>query len=217
LAISSALTNFVPQLRAAASPDRSSIFERIGANMPRQQESSMTPRELKEYSALRATIRQRGNARPWLAVAGLAAWSAEALAIAVLAPPPAVALVPLLILAASFEAVFALHVGVERIGRYVQVFHEAAGEPAAWEGAAMAFGRPPRGTATDPLFAAYFGLAALLNFVPVMLAVPVPVEALVIGGAHLLFVARIAAARRAAAGQRAADLARFQTMKDTPA
>jgi hypothetical protein len=173
----------------------------------------MTPREMKEYTALRATIRQRGNARPWLAVAGLAAWSAEALAIAVLGPPPAVALVPLLVLAATFEAVFALHIGVERIGRYVQVFHEAAGEPAAWEAAAMSFGRPPSGTSTDPLFAVYFGLAALLNFAPVMLAVPVPVEALVIGGAHLLFLARLVVARRAAAGQRAADLARFREMR----
>jgi hypothetical protein len=177
----------------------------------------MTPRELKEYSALRATIRQRGTARPWLVVAGLFAWSAEALAIAVLGPPPAITLIPLIVLAATFEAAFALHVGVERIGRYVQVFHEAAGEPAAWEAVAMTFGRPLSGTATDPLFAVYFGLAALLNFAPVLPAVPVPAELVVIGGAHLLFLGRIILARRAANAQRAADLARFQDMKRTRA
>jgi hypothetical protein len=175
----------------------------------------MTPRELEEYSALRATIRQRGTARVWILVAGLSAWSGEAVALAVLGPPPAVSLIPLLVLAVTFEAAFALHIGVERIGRYIQMFHEGAGEAAAWEAAAMAFGRPLSGTATDPLFTVYFALAAVLNFAPVLLAVPVPAEALVIGGAHLAFVARLVMGRRAAAAQRVADLARFQEMKRT--
>jgi hypothetical protein len=177
----------------------------------------MTPRELEEYSALRATIRQRGTARVWILVAGLTAWSAEAIALAVLGPPPAVSLIPLLVLAVTFEAAFALHIGVERIGRYIQVFHETAGESATWEGVAMRFGRPPHGTATDPLCAAQFALAAVLNFAPVLLAAPVPVEGLVIGGAHLAFLARLVMGRRAAAAQRVADLARFQEMKNTPA
>ena len=51
-------------------------------------------------------------------------------------------LVPLLILVAGFEAIFALHVNVERIGRYLQVFHE---DDDGWEQVAMQFGRFPGG------------------------------------------------------------------------
>ena len=35
----------------------------------------MTDRDLEEYKALRATIRQRGTARIWVFGAGLAAWA----------------------------------------------------------------------------------------------------------------------------------------------
>ena len=49
----------------------------------------------------------------------------------------------LLLLVATFEAVRTLHLGVERIGRYLQVFHEpeppAPGD-ARWEHVAMALG-----------------------------------------------------------------------------
>jgi hypothetical protein len=185
---------------------------RIGAKSAGEQETAMTLREQEEYSALRATIRQRGTARVSIITAGLAVWSAEAIATAVLGAPPAVSLIPLFLLAATFESAFALHVGVERIGRYIQVFHETDAAP-AWEAAAMAFGRPPRGTATDPLAAALFAIAAVLNFGPVLFVIPVPIELIVIGGAHALFLARLAAARAGAARQRAADLARFREMR----
>jgi len=36
----------------------------------------MTPRELEEYRTLRNTIRQRGTARVWMFLAGLAIWAA---------------------------------------------------------------------------------------------------------------------------------------------
>ncbi len=173
----------------------------------------MTPRELEEYRALRDTIRERGTARVWIFVAGIAAWAALALTTAVSAAPSAT-LVPLLLLAAAFEAIFTLHMGVERIGRYVQVFHEAAEERAAWERTAMSFGPLPAGSGTDPLFLACFAIAATLNFAPVLVASPVAVEVIVIGTAHLLFLVRLAVARRAAAGGRAGDLVRFQQMKD---
>jgi hypothetical protein len=175
----------------------------------------MTPREREEYSALRATIGQRGTVRVWIVVAGLAVWSAEAMAAVLLGAPPAMALIPLLFLAATFEAVFALHVGVERIGRYLQVFHESPDDRAAWEATAMRFGQAPRATATDPLFIVCFALATILNFMPVMLAAPLPVEIGVVGAAHLLLLARLFIARGGAARQRAADLARFQEMKHT--
>ena len=70
----------------------------------------MTPRELTEYRTLRDTIRQRGTTRLWVFLAGLAAWAALTLATAALAALPVATLLPLLILAAAFEAVFSLHV-----------------------------------------------------------------------------------------------------------
>src|SRR5262245_27009434 len=97
----------------------------------------MTPREQEEYSALRATIRERGTARVWLLTIGVITWAALALVTVALALPPVAALLPLLVLVATFEGVFALHVGVERIGRYLLVFH---GDE--WERTAGTFGRP---------------------------------------------------------------------------
>ena len=105
----------------------------------------MTTRELEEYKALRATIRERGTARVWVFLAGLAIWAALIIATTVLTALPAAGILTLFFLASTFEAVFALHVGVERIGRYLQVFHEAAGESASWEAAVMGFG-PARGS-----------------------------------------------------------------------
>jgi hypothetical protein len=170
----------------------------------------MTPRELDEYRALRDTIRERGTARVWIFQAGLAAWGALVIATAALAALPVATLLPLLLLAATFEAVFSLHVGVERVGRYIQVFFE---EESGWEHAAMAFGRPVRGTRVDPLFATIFLIATILNFVPVLIAEPVATEVVVIGAAHLFLIARILLARRAAGRQRATDLERFQKLK----
>src|SRR5207244_2767311 len=104
-----------------------------------------------------------------------------------LAALPVATLLPLLVLASVFEAVFALHVGVERIGRYIQVFFEEGGN--GWEHAAMSFGRSRPGTGLDPLFTFSFGSAAILNFVPVMLADPVQIELVVVGAIHVLFIA----------------------------
>lgn len=169
----------------------------------------MSPRERDEYRALRNTIRSRGTARTWVFLAGLTAWAGLAIGTAELVPIPLATLLPLLVLAGAFEAVFALHVGVERIGRYLQVFYADA-----WERTAMAFGAPLAGTGADPLFALFFGLAAVFNFAPLVLANPTASELVVIGGVHVLFLARIVQARRAASRQRAADLARFQQLYD---
>jgi hypothetical protein len=110
----------------------------------------MTGREQDEYSALRATIRERGTVRVGLFVAGMAAWAALTIATAALASTPLATLLPLLVLASVFEAIFALHVGVERIGRYIQVFYEEEGGALrGWEHAAMAFGRPAGAVAID--------------------------------------------------------------------
>ena len=176
----------------------------------------MTPREVEEYTSLRATIRERGTARVCLFCGGLVAWAAATIATAALAALPVATLLPLLILAAGFEAVFNLHTGVERIGRYLQVFYcdeDPSHTGRDWERTVMAYGRAfPRG-GSDPLFTIYFVLATILNFVPVLLAEPVRLEVTVVGLAHLGFIARVFVARHASAGQRARDLERFQKIK----
>jgi hypothetical protein len=163
-----------------------------------------------EYQALRRTISQRGTAKVWIFVAGIIGWAALTMATAALASLPVATFLPLLVLAVTFEALFSLHVGVERIGRYLQVFHEDA---TGWEHTAMAFGRPLKGTGTDPLFVAHFLVATILNIVPALLAEPVPLELTVVGTGHVLFVVRLALAWRSAGRQRAADLKRFEEMK----
>lgn len=169
----------------------------------------MTPRDREEYRALRDTIRERGTARVWIFVVGLAAWAGLVIATAALAALPVATLLPLLVLAGVFEAVFALHVGVERIGRYLQVFFE---DTTGWEHVTMDYGRTFGGGA-DPLFAVLFIGAAALNYIPVLIAEPVPIEIAVIGAVHLLFLARVVVARREAGRQRVMDLERFQKLK----
>ena len=164
----------------------------------------MTAREREEYSALRATIAQRGTARVAIFVAGTIAWAGLALVNAAFGAVAAGTLVPLAALFAVFEGIFALHVGVERIGRYLDVRY---GDD--WERAAMAFGRPKGAPAVDALFSMVFVAAVLLNPLPAALAKPSVAELAVIAGAHALFLVRIALARRAAAAQRPIDLARF--------
>jgi hypothetical protein len=170
----------------------------------------MATHQQEEYRALRLTISQRGTAKVWVLVVGIIGWAALTMATAALASLPVATFLPLLVLAVTFEAIFSLHVGVERIGRYIQVFHE---EPTGWEHTAMAFGRPLKGTGTDPLFVAHFLIAAMLNIVPALLAEPVRLELIVVGSAHMLFALRVVLARHSASRQRAADLKRFEDMK----
>ena len=173
----------------------------------------MTSRELEEYRALRDTIRERGTARVWVFLAGMVAWGALTIATAALAALPVATFLPLLVLAAAFEGVFGLHVGVERIGRYIQVFLEDPGGNPGWEHMAMAFGPPLTGARADPLFTVHFLIATVLNVVPALLAQPVPIEVAVVLGAHVLVIARIVLARRIASRQRAADLRRFEQLR----
>jgi hypothetical protein len=178
----------------------------------------MTGREQDEYRELRATIRERGTARIYLFVAGMAAWTAATIAATPLASTPLATLLPLLLLASVFEAIFALHIGVERIGRYIQVFYEmdADGDgpqERRWEHAAMDFGRPPGAPALDALFTVPFLLAAAFNIAPAMLLNPIQAELIFVGGAHGLFLLRVVVARQAAARQRTIDLERFRQLK----
>src|ERR1043165_3191109 len=98
----------------------------------------LTPREKEEYRALRAAIAARGATRVWLFLAVMVAWAAATIATAALAALPVATLLPLLVLAAGFEAVFSVHTGVERVGRYLQVFYD--GGEREWERTIMAYG-----------------------------------------------------------------------------
>ena len=171
----------------------------------------MTPREQEEYRALRATIRQRGTARVWIVLTGMAAWGALTLATAALAELPVATFLPLLILAVTFEITASLHQGVERLGRYIQVFFED--QNSGWEHQAMEYGRQFPGSGSDPLFSAYFCIATVFNFVPVLTAGPVALEWAVVGTVHLLFIVRVFTVKRDAAHQRARDLERFTRLK----
>jgi hypothetical protein len=179
----------------------------------------MTAREQEEYRALRATIRERGTTRVWVFVVGMVAWAALAVATAAVGSPPVATIVPLLAVVAAFEAVFALHVGVERIGRYLQVFYESDDEDAGrrasrqWERTAMDFGRPSGAPAIDALFSIPFALTAAVNMVPALIVEPTRAELTFVAGAHALFLLRVLVARAAAAKQRTIDLERLQQMK----
>jgi hypothetical protein len=134
---------------------------------------------------------------------------------------PPFALLPLLVLAAGFEVVFATHVGVERIGRYLQVRYEGDGTvPPSWEHAAMAIGpRASIGSGIDPLFVWLFVVATLLNFIPVAVRTAfggtsfIGVMAAVLAACtipHVLFIWRVYSARQFAANQRSRDLELFK-------
>ncbi len=114
-----------------------------------------------------------------------------------------------MVLAAGFEAIFALHTKVERIGRYIQAYHE---DGRGWEHVAMEFGRRYPGGGPDPLFARLFGIAVSINYIPAALG-GTPIELAILGILHLLVIYRIRAARTAASRQRALDLERFETLR----
>jgi cell division protein FtsW (lipid II flippase) len=163
-----------------------------------------------EYTVLRQTIRERGTVRMALVPFVFLGWAACAIAAAALITVAVSTLVPLLVLAAGFEAIFALHVNVERVGRYLQVFHEPEG--AGWEHVAMRFGQTFPQAGPDALFARLFVLTVSMNFLPAVLGGTWPELALV-GAAHLALLYRIRVAQRFAAGQRAADLERFAALR----
>src|SRR6476620_10750934 len=178
---------------------------------------------VEEYRALRATIRERGTIRLIVTVLTFVAWSALAVSVqSLFATLPVMTLFPLMMLAIGFEVVFAAHVGVERIGRYLYVHHESNHRAApCWEHAISQMGpRANSGSGLDALFAVGFILAAVLNLVP-MLIVTTYVEPAMPGGlvlwtallalAHALFIARVFSAKRFAARQRPVDTELFQS------
>lgn len=168
-----------------------------------------------EFASLRATIRERGSLRVTLFLVTIIAWGAGVVATAAVLALPIASLLPLLVLAAGLEAVAALHIGVERIGRYLDARFDASGAGTAWEATAMAWGQRFPRTGTDPLFAVVFVLAVLLNYVPVALTAVLP-ELVALALPHGFLVWRITHLRAWARRQRAEDLARFRELLGPP-
>src|SRR5687768_17883651 len=177
-----------------------------------------------EYLVLRRTIAQRGALRPILLVCGTGFWAATLTAVLVWLPYPVAAAVPLLVIAATFEAIRPLHFGAERIGRYLQVFYEEGGEPGralrdtpSWERVAMTFGKVP-GVGGHPLFVPIFFLATIVNYLAVMIPGPVPMEMAVMAIPPVALLGWLVAALRALRSRGELDLNGLRTLaRKTPA
>lgn len=172
----------------------------------------MSDQNQAEYQALRDTIRERGTVRLCIVLGGLAAWGALVIALVIAAVEGGVTLVPLVVLAATFEINFFIHTGVERIGRYIQIFYEERASAIGWETTAMSYGAKfPSGL--DPLFSIVFAAATGLNFLSSLIAAerrPGWIALSLV--AHLVFAYRIVAVRKLAGAQRALDLDRFRSL-----
>lgn len=173
----------------------------------------------REFSALRETIRSRGTARPLVFLAGFATWAGLLLGTLILANPIA-SVVPLLALVATFEVVRSLHLGVERIGRYVQVFFEGSESgrtvgPPAWEHTAMVFGPSLPGAGVHPFFQPVFILATTVNMLAVVLPGPLMVELVALGVPHVAVVVWMLYCDRAMRRQRETELTRYLALKSS--
>lgn len=143
----------------------------------------------------------------------LIGWAALTLLLLTFSGIPVASIVSLGVLVGGFEAIHALHVGVERIGRYLQVFYEGEHETPRWETTAMAVGPSLPGGGIDPLFSMVFVCAAVVNMVPALLPNPTPIELGVLALLHAAFVFRVVRARGAAARQRAVELESYRALR----
>lgn len=175
---------------------------------------------LEEFRALRATVRERGSVRVVVSLITFVSWAGLAVLLAHAGAGELLWLVPLLVLAVGFELIAGLHVGVERIGRYVRVFYETAGTMPKWESAIALFGQTPSAgqPTVRPLLTREFGMATLLN---ALLAVrpslllgqrPTSPETAFLLLAHLAYAGRLVQVGRRAARQRDLDEAAFRTI-----
>jgi hypothetical protein len=166
-----------------------------------------------EFTILRRTISSRGTTRIVLLPVTLLGWAALACQLLFVSDVPLASLFSLAVLVAGFEAIHALHVGVERIGRYVQVYYESSEDGPRWETTAMKVGPALPGGGIDPLFTVLFASAAIVNLVPAMLPSPTRIEMGVIGVLHAAFLVRLVRARGAAARQRAVELESYRAIR----
>jgi len=156
-----------------------------------------------EHHVLRVTIQQRGTARMVMIPLIFIGWAATAVATAAVITVAVSTLVPLLILVAGFEAVFALHVNVERISDYLKAIHADEG---GWQEADFYHRSGRKGP--DPLFSRVFVLATSVNFLPAALGWENLPELTILAVLHLLFINRVRLGRAFAATENAEKAAR---------
>lgn len=186
------------------------------------QDDATAPLGLEEYRALRAAIGLRGSLRVVLVVSTVIAWAIVATLVAALVAMPLAFLLPLLVLLGGVEAAHALHIGAERIGRYLYVRYESGivegsagpGNPGSpmWESAIAAFASPAMpfgGRPAGAHFAALFALAAAANLALASLSAT-PMELAALAAIHALVIGRIVLARAASKNQRRDDQAEFE-------
>lgn len=166
-----------------------------------------------EFTVLRQTIAARGTARVLLFAASVAMWATLATVHGLFSDLPLLSLIPLCVLGAGYEAVWALHVGAERIGRFIQVAHETEPGQASWETTVMRLGPGLPGGGVNPLFSLIFGAACLINLGAAFAAEPLPVEVMLLFAVHAVFLVRLAQTRILAGRQRQADLAALATAR----
>ena len=168
-----------------------------------------------EFAVLRQTIASRGTTRMVLVPVTLIGWASLTLVLLLFSGLPIAVPLSLAVLVGGFEAIHALHVGAERIGRYLQVSYEADGAGPRWETTAMAVGPALPGGGIDPLFSLVFIAVTLVNLVPALLPEPTPLELAAVALPHAAFVVRVLRARGAAARQRAIELESFRALLGT--
>jgi hypothetical protein len=180
----------------------------------------MTDLRALEYDSLRAALRVRVTLGPTLLVAVILGWAALTLWVFTTDVVSAATLVPLVVLAAGFEALYALHVSAERLARYIQVEYEepasssSPASPAAaprWETTSLSYRQRFTPSGSNALFSALFFIATIVNYVPAAVSGTVQ-ELAGVGFAHALFAVRIIVAGRRAARLRNEDLDRFRTL-----
>jgi hypothetical protein len=167
-----------------------------------------------EFRSLRQTIALRGTVRMALLPFTMVGWALLAVLLLLFGELPAAVLFPLAVLVGGYEAIHALHVGAERIGRYIQVFYEdAPGDAPRWETTAMAVGPALPGGGIDPLFSVVFISVTLANLIPAFTPAPTPLELGILLPLHFAFIVRVVRARGAAARQRAVELESYRAIK----
>ena len=167
-----------------------------------------------EFTVLRQTIAARGTVRMILLPVTVIGWtSITAALLQGLTVPGLLPLVPLSVLIAGFEAIHALNVGVERIGRYLQVYYEGRVDGPMWETTAMSVGPGLPGGGIDPLFAVVFIAVSALNLALAAPELRTMTEIVTIVPVHAIFWIRVIRARGAAARQRAVDLETYRAVK----
>jgi hypothetical protein len=180
---------------------------------------SRDPLALEEYRALRATIRERGSLRFLVTAITFSAWAAVLTTLCADTVVPTFVLVAVVLLAAGFELNLAIHVGVERVGRYLQVKYERDPQTAAgWEHAVMSL-QVPRG-GLDALFLVVFLSALALTFVVGLWldaagtgsdeVGAIRAETLVVAVLHAIVAVRWLQAAKYARSQRARELSAFE-------